>query len=99
MTTPLYLIYIAVFGLCLFCLVIFMTGPAFSAGLSVHGRYPRKAVSVFLFVCAVLMIVIKVIDIAGKTILQRGGLTPYDVFYVLDLAVIFPAMILTAVLN
>ena len=62
-------------------------------------RYPAVSISVFLFISILMVTVMEMQDLVSKTILRPEPLNPFDVFYVLDLAIIFPMIIIAAVLN
>lgn len=62
-------------------------------------NYPRKSISIFLFICIGLVGTIEIVEIFLKTILSTEKINPFFVFYVLDLSIIFPLIIIAAVLN
>lgn len=100
MGTPLYLGYLAIFGISLFGLILVTREVAQRpAVIAVNPRYPRRSVSILFFVCAALMSVIEIKDLITKTIFQPGNITPYDAYYVFDLGFIFPAMGIIGVMN
>jgi hypothetical protein len=59
----------------------------------------QKAISIYLIIVVVLVGLIDSKDILIKTLMSNGGLNPKEVFYILDLAFLFPGMVMAAVLN
>jgi hypothetical protein len=55
--------------------------------------------SVFFFLSILLMTVIEIQELVSRTIVLQEPLNPFYVFYVLDLAIIFPMIVMTSVLN
>lgn len=99
-SSVLFLAYLAIFGLALFCFVFLLAAMNRSVdGLVVNPRYPRRALSVFFAAVVVIMLGIELPYMVQTTIVAGGSLKLFDAFYILDLAIVFPAMIIAAVLN
>ena len=95
-----FVLYLAIFGLSLFCFIFILAGVNGCPDcLTVNPLYPRRALSVFFVAVVVIMLVIELPDIVQTTIVAKGSLKLFDAFYSLDLAIVFPAMIIAAVLN
>jgi hypothetical protein len=95
-----YLLYIAITGLSAF-LFFFILVEIVMSDQFPHAaeNYPRKSMSVFFFLSILLMTVIEVQELVSKTILFQEPLNPFHVFYVLDLAIIFPMIVMAGILN
>jgi hypothetical protein len=95
-----YLLYIAITGLSVFLFFFILIDIASSGQLpGVTENYPRKSMSVFFFLSILLMTVIEIQELVSRTIVLQEPLNPFYVFYVLDLAIIFPMIVMTSVLN
>lgn len=95
-----FLVYIAILGLSVFCFIFLLTGiPKEKAFIVINSTYPRKAISILFFITASLMIVIEIKDLIIRSIIHPGGILSFDAFYVLDLALVFPAMIIISIMN
>jgi hypothetical protein len=95
-----FLAYLGIFGIALFCFIFLLAGMNRSVeGLVVNPRYPRRALSIFFVAVVVIMLGIELPYLVQTTIVARGSLKLFDAFYTLDLAIVFPAMIIAAVLN
>lgn len=95
-----YLLYIAIAGLTLFLFFFILVDIIRSNQLpAVAENYPRKSISTFFFVSILLMALIEIQELISKTIVLKEQLNPFHVFYVLDLAIVFPAIVITSVLN
>lgn len=95
-----YLLYIAITGLTLFLFFSILVDIATNDQLpDAAENYPRKPISVFFFISILLMTVIEIQELVSKTIILNEGLNPFHVFYVLDLAIIFPMIVIAAILN
>jgi hypothetical protein len=100
MVTPLYLVYVAIFGLSLFSFILLMVDIAKRPNaVAIKPNYMRRSISILFFVCAGIMTVIEVKDLIVKTVLEPGGVTPYDAYYIFDLGLIFPAMLVIGIMN
>jgi len=95
-----YLLYIAITGLMFFLFIFVLVDIIKNNQLpAIAENYPRKSISVFFFVSIFIITVIEILELVSKTIVQAEPLNPFFVFYVLDLAMVFPMIIITGVLN
>jgi hypothetical protein len=92
-----YIAYPAIASLSFYSLL--RTLSASERGESPSPRPGAKAVSAYLIIVVALVGSLDLKDLIGKTILGGKGLDPKDAFYILDLAFLFPAMVLAAALN
>lgn len=95
-----YLLYIVITGMTLF-LFFFILYDIIKNNqlLSIAENYPRKPISIFFFISILLIAVIEIQELILKTIGLKEALNPFYVFYVLDLAIIFPLIVITSILN
>jgi len=95
-----YLLYIGISGLTvfLFFFVLFeiITKNQFPGRAE---NYPGKSMSAFLFLSILLITGIEIQELVSKTIILQEEINPFYVFYVLDLAIIFPMIVIAAVMN
>jgi hypothetical protein len=99
-STIFFVLYLAIFGISMFCFVFLLAGMnRCSDSLALNPAYPRRALSVFFVAVVVIMLGIELPYIVQATIVARSSLKLFDAFYILDLAIVFPAMIIAAVLN
>lgn len=95
-----YLLYIAITGLTVFLFFFILVDIAKNNQLpDIAENYPRKSVSAFFFLSILLIASIEIQELISKTIIQKEPLNPFYVFYVLDLAIIFPMIVMASVLN
>lgn len=95
-----YLLYIAVTGLTFFIFIFILVDIIKShPPLNITKSYPRRVLSVFLFASIFLVAGIEIQELISKTIVFQERLNPFYIFYVLDLAIVFPMIIITSVLN
>jgi hypothetical protein len=95
-----YLLYIAITGVTLFLFFFILVDILKNNQLpGATENYPRRAISVFFFVSISIITLIEIQELVSKTILLNAPLNPFYVFYVLDLAIIFPLIVITAILN
>lgn len=95
-----YLVYIAITGLSLFIFIFIIAEINVTKILpAITSKYPRKAISVFLIISIFLMTVIEVQEIYIKSVITKENIDPFYVFYVLDLGIVFPAIIISAIMN
>lgn len=95
-----YLVYIAITGLSLFIFIFIIAEINVTKILpAITSKYPRKAISVFLIISIFLMTVIEVQEIYIKSVITKENINPFYVFYVLDLGIVFPAIIISAIMN
>ncbi len=99
-TSAFYLLYIAITGLTFFLFIFVLVNIIRNNQLPVVAEnYPRKSISVFFFISIFIIAVIEILELVSKTIVQAEPLNPFFVFYVLDLAMVFPMIVITGVLN
>ncbi len=99
-TSVFYLLYVAITGLTLFLFLFILVDIVKNDQLpDAAENYPRKAISAFFFISILLITVIEIQELILKTIVLKEQLNPFQVFYVLDLAIIFPSILITSVLN
>jgi|GEM_PF-6000730 len=95
-----YFLYIAITGLSAFLFFFILIEIVMSNQFpDAAENYPRKSMSVFFFLSILLIAGIEVQELITKTILLQEPLNPFYVFYVLDLAIIFPMIVMAAILN
>lgn len=95
-----YLLYIAIVGLTLFLFFFILVDIIRNNQLpNVAENYPRRSISAFFFVSILLIGIIEIQELISKTIVLNEQLNPFYVFYVLDLAIIFPMIVITSILN
>jgi hypothetical protein len=99
-TSVFYLLYIAIMGLSVFLFFFILFDIVTNNQLpSATENYPRKSMSAFFLLSISLMAVIEIQELVSKTIILKEQLNPFHVFYVLDLAIVFPMIVMAAVLN
>lgn len=95
-----YLLYIAITGLALFLFLFVCVDILKNDQLpTIAENYPRKPISIFFFISIFLITLIEIQELISKTITNVEQLNPFYVFYVLDLAIIFPMIIIVGILN
>ena len=95
-----YLLYIAITGLTLFLFFFILVDIIKNNQLpNIAENYPRRSISAFFFISTLLIAVMEIQELILKTIVLNEQLNPFYVFYVLDLAIIFPWIVITSVLN
>jgi hypothetical protein len=61
--------------------------------------YPRKSISTYLILSIIMVSIIEIKDLIVLSIVSKEKLNPFYSYYVLDLAFIFPIIIIAAILN
>ncbi len=97
LASKIYAVYLAIAGLSFYAIVAMLTQLPDTGRVAVNGR--TKAVSIYLIIVIALVGVIDSKDIVAWTILSSQILDPQGAFYVLDLAFLFPAMVIAAVMS
>jgi len=97
LVTPLFVIYLVITSISFYALAGMLTELAGKSDLPVNPA--QKWVSGYLIFIVVVVGIIDGTDIIGKTILSKGAMTTQGAFYYLDLAFLFPGMVIAAVLN
>lgn len=99
-TSIFYFLYIVITGLSFYCIIWMFTKIASDGQIiTVSEKYPRKAISIFLFLSIAMVTGIEIRDIMVFTILQNNAINPFYVFYILDLGIVFPGIIISSILN
>jgi len=99
-TSVFYLIYIAITGISLFLFFFILSDIIKIQDYPVAGKkYPRKSLSIFLSLTVLMVAIIELQELVIKTIIDKNALNPFYVFYVLDLSLIFPLIIIASILN
>jgi len=95
-----YLLYIAIAGSTFFLIVFVLADIAKNNQFpKAAENYPRKWISGFFFASISIMTIIEIRELVSKTMLLKEPLNPFYVFYVLDLAIVFPMIVIAGVLN
>ncbi len=97
LVTPFFPVYLVITGLSFYSLLSLLITTA--AGVDVTVTPAQKWVSGYLIFIVVLVGIIDGKDIISNTVFFKGTMTPQDAFYYLDLAFLFPGMVIAAVLN
>ena len=92
--TPLFPVYLVITGLSFYSLLNLLTSAA--AGADIANSTGQKWVSGYLIFIVVLVGMIDGTDIISNTVFSKGAMTPKDAFYYLDLAFLFPGMVIAA---
>ncbi|MFA5728896.1 MAG: hypothetical protein WC957_05670, partial [Candidatus Neomarinimicrobiota bacterium] len=99
-TSVFYLLYIAITGLSLFLFFFLLSDIIKTHNYPIAGKkYPRKSLSIFLWLTVLMVTIIELQELVVKTILDKNALNPFYVFYILDLCIIFPLIVITSFLN
>lgn len=99
-TSIFYFLYIVITGLSFYCIIWMFTKIASDGQIiTVSEKYPRKAISIFLFLSIAMVTGIEIRDIMVFTILQNNAINPFYVFYILDIGIVFPGIIISSILN
>lgn len=95
-----FLLYIVILGLSLFVFIFRLLALINENTLiNTNNYYPRKTLSVFFIVAVFIMLVKELPYLIETTIIKNKSTILFDAFYILDLAIVFPAMIIIAVMN
>jgi hypothetical protein len=97
LTSKIYAIYMIITGLSFYSIISMMM--ALKAGAEEVANSRQKSISIYLIVVIALVGIIDGKDIVMKTILSNGAMDTKGAFYILDLAFLFPAIILASVVN
>jgi hypothetical protein len=62
-------------------------------------KYPAISISIFLFLSVFIVGCIEIAEIVDITVINIIAINPFNVYYVLDLAIIFPLISITAFYN
>jgi hypothetical protein len=95
-----YLIYIALTGISLYIFIFIIIIIIKEKKYPVIGnKYPRKLLSAYFIICILMVAIIEINELITKTVIQKEIINPFYAFYVLDLGIIFPMIIIIAILN
>lgn len=97
LVTPFFPVYLVITSLSFYSLLSLLTSAAADADTA--PTTAQKWVSGYLIFIVVLVGLIDSTDIISNTVFGKGAMTPQDAFYYLDLAFLFPGMVIAAVLN
>jgi hypothetical protein len=97
LSSRIYVTYLAIAGLSFYSLLATIVAAA--RGESRPAGRGARAVGIYLIVVVALVGFIDAKDVVVRTTSANRGMGPKEVFYVLDLAFLFPAMVIAAVLN
>lgn len=99
-TSAFYILYILITGLSLFLFFFILSDIIKARNYPIAGeKYPRKSLSLFLFLTVLMVTIIELHELIKKTIFENQTINPFYVFYVLDLCIIFPLIIIASFLN
>ena len=99
-TSVFYLLYITITGISLFLFFFILSDIIKIQDYPVASKkYPRKSLSIFLSLTVLMVAIIELQELVIKTIIDKNALNPFYVFYVLDLSLIFPLIIIASILN
>jgi hypothetical protein len=95
-----YLLYLVIAGISLY-LFFFILGDIVKIKQLplAKKKYPRVFISAFLILCVFIVTSIEVVELVKKTIINQEAINPFYVFYVLDLVIVFPFIVIASVLN
>lgn len=99
-SSPLFLCYMLILALSIF-LFIFKLNSLIKVASRVetNKHYPRKTISVFFLFAVLIMLFREIPYLVDKTIINNESILLFDAFYILDLAIVFPAMVIVAIMN
>lgn len=97
LVTPFFAGYLLITGLSFYSLIGMLTSLARVPDVTVTRA--QKCVSGYLIFIVILVGIIDGTGIISKTVFSKTGMTTQGAFYYLDLAFLFPGMVLAAVLN
>ncbi len=95
--SKIYVVYLVITGLSFYSVILMM--------MELQGRAEekanstQKAISTYLIIVVALVAIIDGKDIVAKTIWANGVMETKGAFYILDLVFLFPAIVITAVMN
>ena len=96
----LFLLYIVIFGLSLIILIYNLNSVIKEySKVDTNSSYPRKTISFFFILAVIIMLVKEIPYLVETTIINNKSIILFDAFYILDLSIVFPAMIIIAIIN
>ncbi len=97
LVTTFFPVYLVITGMSFYSLLGMLMSAA--AGTDVSCTRGQKWVSGYLIFIVALVTVIDGTDVISNTVFSKGAMTTQGAFYYLDLAFLFPGMVIAAVLN
>ncbi|MCF8357123.1 MAG: hypothetical protein K9H26_00085 [Prolixibacteraceae bacterium] len=99
-SSPLFLCYMLILALSLFVFIYKLNSLIKVANrVETNKYYPRKTISFFFLFAVVIMLFKEIPYLVDKTIINNESIILFDAFYILDLAIVFPAMVIVAIMN
>jgi hypothetical protein len=99
-SSRLFLVYIAIFSLSLFIFIFRLCALIKeNSSIETKNQYPRKTISIFFIIAVLIMLVKEIPYLIDTTIIQNKSTIPFEAYLILDLAFVFPAMIIIAFMN
>ena len=96
----LFLLYIIIFSLSLFILLYKLNSVIKEySQIDTNRYYPRKTISFFFILAVIIMLVKELPYLVETTIIKNKSIILFDAFYILDLSIVFPAMIIISIIN
>ena len=93
-----FVIYLAIVSLSFFCLINTLLSVFISSNNHAN-IYVKRSISIYIFIIVLIVGFIDLKDILNNTVFSNNGFDSKSVFYVLDLAFLFPLMIYAAISN
>jgi hypothetical protein len=93
-----FVIYLAIVSLSFFCLINTLLS-IFTSSNHHTNVSVKRGISIYIFIIVIIVGIIDLKDILIKTVFSNNGFDSKSVFYVLDLAFLFPSMIYAAIRN
>jgi hypothetical protein len=93
-----YMIYILIMGLSFYSLLSILLAAKNEVAVT-NPAYPGKTISIYLIVIVALVGIIDSKDVISNTLFSTKGINTQGSFYMLDLAFLFPGMVIAAILN
>jgi hypothetical protein len=95
--SKIYVVYLVITGLSFYSIVSMLVALQGSADEEANSK--QKSISTYLIIIVVLVGIIDGKDIIARTIGSNGVMDTKGAFYILDLAFLFPAFVIAAVMN
>jgi hypothetical protein len=99
LTTKLYILYLVVLSISFFLLILHVLELLKTDQVIDGKQYTNKAVSIYIFIVVGIVGVMDLKELLIRTVINRIQMNPQIVFCVLDLSILFPAMVISAYLN
>jgi len=99
-SSRLFILYMLILSLSLFTFIYKLNSIIkFKSQIKTSSRYPRRTISFFFIIAIIIMLFKEIPYIVETTILQNKSIIPFDAFYILDLSIVFTAMINIAIMS